>query len=198
MKGGFIAVYRSVWDHTVFKKSPMSECEAFIWMVSKAAFSNTSHRVGSLMVEVPRGSFLITLRELQHNMLWSSTKRAIGFLKLVEKEGMISTKVVGKGGAKKTQVTICNYSLFQGTGHRPETETGTERKHTGNSGDTVKNKGNKGNKGILDEKPKSDFSPLFGVDQEKPEPKPPKPKAVKRAVAIPRSQAKLFTTGYSK
>lgn len=142
---GFIAIHREIFDHEAFKKSPMSEREAFIWMISRACFKDTKQRVGTVSITVPRGSFLTTLRELQHNMLWSSDKKIRGFLKTAQKWSLISTKVVGQGTQKKTQITICNYSKYQNVGRTEGSTTDAQGTNKGRTKDAVKNKGNNGN-----------------------------------------------------
>lgn len=91
----------------------MSEREAWIWMIAHAAWQNTTHKVGSVMMPVPRGTFFCTLRELQAAWGWRSDGRVRSFLARLKAEEMVQWQIVAKGNAQKTHITICNYSLFQ-------------------------------------------------------------------------------------
>lgn len=135
---GFITIQRNLWDHPEFKSGPMTEREAWIWMLSKAAWKDTKTRVGSDIVDVPRGSFVITLRELQHNMLWLSDKKVRGFLKRLENGRMIGLKMAGRKNAKKTHITICNYGEYQSLGRRADAPMDAPRTHRGRTEDAVK------------------------------------------------------------
>ena len=79
-------------------------------------------------------------------MLWSSDKKVRGFLKLAQNLDMIRTKVVGQGTQKKTEITICNYEKFQGSGRTEGRTTDELRTDRGRTEDVVKKKGNKGKK----------------------------------------------------
>lgn len=134
---GFITVERSVWKHPIFKASEMSEREAWIWMISKAAWSDTKHAVGAEVHEVERGSFITTLREMQSAWMWGSDKRVRTFLRKLEKNGMLRVHTKGERNARKTHVTICNYDEYQSSGRT----TDAAKTHDGRTTDAVKNKG---------------------------------------------------------
>jgi hypothetical protein len=91
----------------------MSDREAWVWMIARAAWAETAHKVGNEMVAVPRGAFFCTLRELQSAWMWGSDTKVRNFLKRLETALMIRWETVAKGNAQKTQVTICNYEVFQ-------------------------------------------------------------------------------------
>lgn len=115
----------SIFDHDLFDEEPFTEREAWLWMITKAAWSETRHRVGSKVHVVPVGSFFITLREMQEVFKWKSDKKVRGLLSLLERENMINVKT----DAGKTQVTICNYSKYQDAG-RSGDAAGTQRGRT--------------------------------------------------------------------
>ncbi len=118
---GWIAISRDLFAHDFFAREPMSEREAWVWMIARAAWKDTRHRIGGDMVDVPRGSFFCTLRELQQAWGWGSDKRVRSFLKRLENERMVDANT----DAKKTQITICNYDQFQDVG-RSEDASATE------------------------------------------------------------------------
>lgn len=124
----WVRIQADVFDHTVFAPEPYSEREAWIWLISKAAWKETRHRVGNTMATVPVGSLFVTLRELQDTWGWGSDYRVRTFLKLLQAEGMISVN----GNAGKTQVTICNYSRYQNPDHE-ENAAKTQAERTENA-----------------------------------------------------------------
>lgn len=117
----WVRIQTSIFDHEVFAAEPFSEREAWMWLISKAAWKDTKHRIGHNVVDVPTGSMFLTLREMQATWRWKSDKRVRSFLSMLEREEMIETKT----DAGKTQVSICNYSRYQDSG-RTEDATGTQ------------------------------------------------------------------------
>ena len=140
---GFITIERGIWDHPLFKSEPMTEREAWMWMIAQAAWSATRHRVGNELVDVPRGSFMATLREMQTSFMWGSDKRVRTFLKTLEKEAMIGRTTVGAKNAPKTHVTIRNYEEYQTRGRTKDAPKTHDRTHHGRTTDAVKKQGNK-------------------------------------------------------
>jgi len=126
----WVRVQTSIFEHEVFAADPFSEREAWIWLISKAAWKDTKHRIGQTVVDVPTGSMFLTLREMQRAWKWKSDKRVRTFLTMLENERMIETKT----DAGKTQISICNYSRYQEVG-RTEDAAGT---HDGRSADALK------------------------------------------------------------
>lgn len=135
---GWIRIERALWDHDAFAREPMSEREAWAWMIAQAAWDDTRHRVGQVLLKVPRGTFMTTLRELQSAFMWRSEKRVRTFLALLENEGMIGRSIVGERNARKTHVTICNYDKYQDGGRSAD----AAKTHHGRSKDAVKEQDN--------------------------------------------------------
>lgn len=124
----WIRVSTSIFDHDVFSEEAFTEREAWMWLIAKAAWKETRHRVGGAMVVVPVGSLFVTLRELQTTWKWASDFRVRTFLKLLQSEEMITTDA----NAGKTQISICNYSRYQNP-HHEENASGTHEKRTENA-----------------------------------------------------------------
>lgn len=124
----WIRVSTSIFDHDVFSEEAFTEREAWMWLIAKAAWKETRHRVGSAMVVVPVGSLFVTLRELQSTWKWASDFRVRTFLKLLQSEEMISVDA----NAGKTQISICNYSRYQNP-HHEENASETHEKRTENA-----------------------------------------------------------------
>lgn len=121
----WVRVQTSIFDHELFQAEPLTEREAWLWLISNAAWKTTRHRVGTDMHEVPAGSLFVTLRKLQTAWKWKSDYRVRSFLKLLEKEEMI----VSETNAGKTQITICNYSHYQ-EAERTDNAGATQEKRT--------------------------------------------------------------------
>ncbi|KHQ51119.1 hypothetical protein OA50_04490 [Mameliella alba] len=98
---GWVRIDRDIWDDPLFQKEPMSEREAFMWLKANAAWKDTTHRVGGAMLDCPRGSLFITLREFQTTTCWGSDTKIRNFLLRIEEAGLIERKVYGRGNAKK-------------------------------------------------------------------------------------------------
>lgn len=112
-KPGWIQLHRRIFDHDMFDGEPMSSREAFIWLVANAAYKDTTHRVGSKRVLVPRGSIVTTLRELASAFGWESDKRVRGFLARLCDEGMVAVGSSGQRRWSRTHIEILNYDDHQ-------------------------------------------------------------------------------------
>ena len=126
---GWIAIDRGLFEHEFFAREPMSEREAWVWIISRASWKSTRHRVGSDMVDVARGAFLATLREMQSAWMWGSDKRVRTFLRRLENEKMIGLKTDASGNAKKTHITVCNYEEFQQVGRTKDAPKDADGTH---------------------------------------------------------------------
>lgn len=151
---GWIAISRDLFAHEFFAREPMSEREAWVWMIAKAAWKETRHRIGGDMVDVPRGSFFCTLRELQSAWGWGSDKRVRTFLKRLENERMIDASV----DAGKTQISICNYDQYQEIGRSQD----ASEAENGRSRDALKEQVN--NKQETKDKTSNEVSSPLAID----------------------------------
>lgn len=105
---GYIMLHRSVWDHHLFSGREFGELEAWLWMVSFAAWKPTKVRVGCKMVTLNRGDLSFSERFLAEKWQWSKT-RVHRFLALLESENMIALN----SDHGLNQITICNYDKYQ-------------------------------------------------------------------------------------
>lgn len=126
----WIRVQTSIFDHELFASAELSQREAWLWLITNAAWKETRHRIGNEVLDVPVGSMFVTLRSLQSAWRWGSDKRVRTFLSMLENERMIETKT----DAGKTQITVCNYSRYQDAGRTED----ASRTHTGRSADALK------------------------------------------------------------
>lgn len=113
---GYIAVHRSIWEHRMFADDVFSEREAWLWMVSSAAWKACKIRSGNAMVDIKRGELLFSTRFLAKRWKWSHTK-VVRFLILLENETQIGTDTKHNS----THITICNYDKYQVSRNTSET-----------------------------------------------------------------------------
>lgn len=107
---GWMRIERNFLDHPLFAEQARSQAEAYLWLLSHAAWAPTSHRIGLQCHDVPRGSLFTTERQLKTIWNWSSRTKVMNFLRLLERNRLIELKTA----AGKTQITICNYEHYCG------------------------------------------------------------------------------------
>ncbi|MED5548994.1 MAG: hypothetical protein VX529_06500 [Pseudomonadota bacterium] len=118
---GFVAISRGLWNDPDFDDgAPMTQREAFIWMVAEAAWKSRKVRRGSAVLEIERGQLAHSVRFMAEAWGWSKSA-GHRFLKSLEKRDIIRTEA----GTGVTIVTICNYAKYQNA----ENDTGTEAGH---------------------------------------------------------------------
>lgn len=113
---GYIKVHRAIWKHPFFTE-PFSRREAFIWLVSEAAWQGD--RVGQVSH---------SQRHLAEVWGWTH-KKVRCFLDSLEAHGMIS-RGTQRGTHKGTPphlLTICNYAKYQTPDAAKGPEKGTDK-----------------------------------------------------------------------
>lgn len=101
------AVHRGVFDHPIFAPEPFTEREAWLWMLSAAAWADKRVRVGRAVVDLKRGQLAFALRFLAVKFQWTDSK-VRRFLKRLESDAMVAVSATREA----TQVTICNYDKY--------------------------------------------------------------------------------------
>ncbi len=112
-QGGFFAVSREIFDHPVVgPEKPYSRFEAWLWLVSAAAYlpRRVSVKNGQTrsVVTLQRGQATFARSFLAEAWGWTE-KRVRTFLKQLERERQIDLQT----GRQQTLITICNYELYQ-------------------------------------------------------------------------------------
>lgn len=138
MSGGSFFVSRAIWDHCEFEPEPFSQREAFLWLISEAAWKPCRRRAGRVVVDLKRGQLCASIRFMAEAWGWSKS-RVSRFLTRIESRDMIGTGT----GTGQLVITLSNYDKYQGerdtSGTRAERKAGHERDTSG----TNENKGNK-------------------------------------------------------
>jgi len=114
---GWIKTYRSLEHHWIWKDSKYLKC--WLWFLFRANHKNTKVLIGSDFIDLNRGSFITSI---QKGAIASelTIQQFRTFLSLLEKDKM----VFRKSTSKLTQITICNYDVYQDqqqTNNKPTT-----------------------------------------------------------------------------
>lgn len=125
---GVFAVDRGIWEDPDFSNEPFTEREAFLWLVSEAAWKPCRRRAGSKVVELDRGQVCHSVRFMAQAWQWSKS-RVDRFLDRLENRDTIKRVT----GTEPIVISICKYDAFQRVG-LPErdtsgTQTGTAAGH---------------------------------------------------------------------
>lgn len=119
MLNGSINIPRNIWQDPTFPDEPISQREAWIYMLAEASWRNEKKNIGGRLVELKRGQFVAASRFLAKAWNWTETK-VRRFLKSREGLGAIVRNI----DARITVVTICNYDEIQNASlHRDATVT---------------------------------------------------------------------------
>lgn len=106
---GVFAVDRGIWDHDLLAdSSPFSRREAWLWLVSEAAWKPHRRRLAGKIIDLGRGQFAGSLRFIASKWRWSEPRVRRFFHALIS-DAMIDAKT----DAGITVVTICNYDDYQ-------------------------------------------------------------------------------------
>jgi len=105
---GVFAVDRGIFSDPDFAKEPFTEREAFMWLVSEAAWKNYSKRTDGKLVNLQRGQLCHSIRFMAEAWQWSKS-RVDRFLGRLENRDTICREI----GTKTQTITICNYDRFQ-------------------------------------------------------------------------------------
>jgi hypothetical protein len=105
---GVFAVDRGIWEHPSFANEPLTEREAWIWLIGEASFKARARNIGGKVVQLDRGQLAASVRFMAERWKWSKS-RVDRFLKRLKIETMIGTDV----GTGLLVITICNYDRYQ-------------------------------------------------------------------------------------
>lgn len=105
---GVFAVDRGIWTDPDFAKEPFTEREAFLWLVSEAAWKLHRKRADGKVIDLERGQLCHSVRFMAEAWQWSKS-RVDRFLGRLENRDMIKRP----SGTRTPVITICNYDAFQ-------------------------------------------------------------------------------------
>lgn len=133
---GSVMISRALWDDPAFKRQPLTEREAFIWLIMEARWRGGERRIGHEVIELERGQLAASVRFIADAWGWPKSTVSRYLDRLVSR-GMINRD---SSGTATGVLTLCNYDKYQGPRDSREPKAGQKR----DSGGTKENKGNKG------------------------------------------------------
>lgn len=136
---GWVKDYRSLWNHPLFKKEPMTEREAWRWLCSFARHDDGVTRFKASMINLSRGQLIASRGRLSREWMWTE-RRVRTFLQLLESQEMIAVET----DQGVTKLTVCNYDLFQG--ERPADDRQLTSKRPASDQQVTTNKNEKNGK----------------------------------------------------
>lgn len=141
---GWVAIHRSIRDHWLYQeKRVFSKYEAWLDLLMDANHQNNKFLFDGQLIEIERGQFITSIRQLCDRWGWSNSK-VNRFLKMLEDDQMLNRK----SDTKKTVITIANYDFYQRyesnktTAKRQQSDTKATQKHTNNNDITMINNEN--------------------------------------------------------
>lgn len=124
-RGTFI-VDRGLFGHPVFADEPFTEREAWMWLISEAAFKPYRRRVGKVIVDLKRGQLAHSLRHMATTWKWTVARVRRYLSKLEEGRSKIDPLIGTATDAGVTLVTICNYDSYQLSSTKSDVADGTQ------------------------------------------------------------------------
>jgi hypothetical protein len=105
---GYFKLERGWSENVAFDDEPLTQREAWIWLIEHAAWRDTVMSVGRERYQVKRGQLAASLRYLAACWQWSKD-RVHRFLARLRDEQMVATA----DATHATIITICNYTKYQ-------------------------------------------------------------------------------------
>ena len=119
---GYVAISRSLWSDPDFDDGPMSQREAWIWLIAEAAWKPHKVRRNNAIIELQRGQVAHSIRFIAEAWGWHRA-RVERFLKTLKNRDMIETAT--ETGV--SVITICNYDKYQAGEKAAETPVSEKR-----------------------------------------------------------------------
>lgn len=123
MAAGYFLVRRGLLDSPLFRREPLTEREAYLWLIENAAYAPRQFRIGSHVFDLQRGQVATTVRYLADRWRWSKSRveRAIAVFKT-------RTLIETQTGTAATVITVCGYNEMQDGQQSSGAQTGTQTK----------------------------------------------------------------------
>lgn len=124
----WIKLQRGIRDHWISKDA--EKFQRWVFMIMEVNYAETKMPIGNELYTIPKGSSANSLRTWS-GIFGCSTKSVTSFFNMLEKDGMITRKIIGKGKHSTTLVIIENYDKYQ-----------VDEKHKGNSNGNINDHAN--------------------------------------------------------
>lgn len=109
---GFIKLDRQLMEHWLWEDEPFSRAQAWIDLIYLANHENKDFMQSGVLIHGKRGNVYRSKLWLAERWKWSRGK-VDRFLKLLQKEQMITENRIRIGTTNGTVITIVNYGKFQ-------------------------------------------------------------------------------------
>lgn len=116
MKGGYVKIYRRLFDHDVF--DGFAEAAMFVDFIARAAWVDATVSYKGRYLTLARGQFSMSLRDMAERYdtsVGSVRRRLVKW----QKHGLIEHTSGGAGGNGVNVITVCNYDKYQFTDTKP-------------------------------------------------------------------------------
>lgn len=124
---GVFAVSRSIWSHeALFDDQPYSKREAWIWLISAAAWKPIKLGFAGRVIALERGEFCFSIRFLAEKWQWTKAK-VEWFLNTLKKHDMLQDRKHANCSVYK----VNNYNRYQKVG-LPKQDTSQDEKQDTN------------------------------------------------------------------
>ena len=121
LSNGFIKLHRAIFDSPEFKGGEMTDREAFIWMICQCAWVAKEYRYKSLFIELKRGEFAASIREMADTFSWKKS-RVERWIKRLKDRDTIGTRTETANGTRLTIIKVKGYKAFQDK-QKPDRDT---------------------------------------------------------------------------
>jgi hypothetical protein len=146
----WIKLYRQIQDHKFLNKGPACNFRAWVDLLMLASHNQHKVVIKKMPFMLSRGDVAVSLRFLQQRWEWGAGK-TLGFLRLLEIDGMIVKKRSGSGSGSPSVYHIVNYDSYQGGDYQSGTLPGTlpERFRSASGAKPIKEKKGKENRSAV-------------------------------------------------
>lgn len=145
---GWITLHRSLLDHAIWQDEPFTRGQAWVDLLLLANHEPRKTLIGGDVVELEVGSYVTTIRRLSERW-FRSIEWVAKYLRLLESEKMIHTKIVGKGRQARTILLLVNYKVYQFVANANQNaEQNADRSQTDHKANAERTQD--GGKGVLD------------------------------------------------
>lgn len=141
---GWITLNRSLLDHELWQDEPFTRGQAWVDLLLLANHEPRKILIGGDVVQLEIGSYVTTIRRLSERW-FRSIDWVTKYLRLLESERMIQTKIVGKGRNTRTVLLLVNYAVYQYSANAKQNAERSNSDQVANAKRTQD-----GGKGVLD------------------------------------------------
>ena len=138
MADGYILLHKRIQDNWLWSDKPFSKAHAWIDLLLMANYTCNDIMSKGAVIHIERGQVFRSIKCLSERWGWS-IKKTKGFIKVLEKQNMVSVKGLPQG----TLITIEKYDSYQTLGRESGPSEGLTKDQAGTNQGPQKIKDNK-------------------------------------------------------